>query len=311
MDFYQFYNKNKERKFAICSHMKADVDAIASSFALSKIFPNSVLCSLDEMNLGAKLLSEKAGIKTEPIENLNPKNFDGLIITDTSSYTLLPEAKKWKIACIVDHHRKEGRDMNSDCMAIDEESPSCAEIITKLIKEQGLEITKDMAFALAVAVIADGARFKSARKETFATLSYLMGLCHAEYNELLYYAEPPQEIEGRMEILKTLKKTEIITCGTYLVVTSIAENKESDAASILADIADAAFIASWKKDKKETRVSARGNKTLPIKLNEIMKQVGTSLGGDGGGHYKAAGASCKAKPKEVLEKCIDVFISKL
>ncbi|MFH2105948.1 MAG: DHH family phosphoesterase [Candidatus Micrarchaeota archaeon] len=308
-EFNQFFSLNKNKRFAICTHAKADVDSLASAYALSQVFPNSIVCTSEDMNLGAKLLSERIGIRSKPIEEMRPSDFDGLIVVDTSSYTLLPDAKRWDIKLMIDHHRAEGRDMKAETMILDENSPSNCEIIANLLPNES--ITKEMAFAICVGIIADGARFKSARRETFETLARMMKICEARYDELIHYAEPPNENETKLEMLKTLEKMEHIICGPYIVITSIGETKEGDTASLLSEIGDVAFIASWKRDRKETRVSARGNKTLKVKLNEVMKEVGTYFEGDGGGHYKAAGASCKAKPKEVLKKCIDVFISKL
>ena len=44
-----------------------------------------------------------------------------------------------------------------------------------------------------------------------------------------------------------------------------------------------------------------------VLLNEIMNEVGKRLGGAGGGHPKASGATVPANLKETLEECVEVL----
>ena len=69
--------------------------------------------------------------------------------------------------------------------------------------------------------------------------------------------------------------------------------------SSISEFADVAFAASWRRDEKETRVSARARKNIPIKLNEVMAKVGAQFSATGGGHAKAAGANAKEKPIDI------------
>ena len=102
--FRDFLERYADSRIAIATHSRADTDAIASAFALSRLLPNSVICIDEEMNEGARLLSEKLGIKTTELSSTDPKGFEGLAIVDTSAYTLIPHAKSWKVLLIIDHH---------------------------------------------------------------------------------------------------------------------------------------------------------------------------------------------------------------
>ncbi|MBU0532518.1 DHH family phosphoesterase [Candidatus Micrarchaeota archaeon] len=302
--FEEFLAKYRNSKLAVATHSRADVDSISSAFAISKVFPNSIICTSEEMREGAKMLADKFGIKVRDLSKVDKKKFDGLIVVDTSTYTLLPEARGWKILGIIDHHRAEGRDMKAEFEMIDHESPSTAEIISNLLPK----ISKEEAFALSVGIIADAARFKSARKETFETLAKLMGIAEAKYAEMLVYAEPEPREEAKIAMLNAMSRVKFVYTAGYIIATTEVGSNESDAASLIAEAADVAFVASWRDKEQETRISARARPSMEVPLNKVMATVGKELGGAGGGHPKAAGLSAKAHTQETLEKCIEIFI---
>ncbi len=303
--FLQFLAKYEGKKIAIATHNRADADALSSAFAISKAVPGSVVCTSEEMNEGAKMLAARLGIVVSELEKLDRGGYAGLVVTDTSAYTLLPGAKDWKILCIIDHHRTDGKDMSGEFEIIEPESPSAAEIVAGIVPSIG----KDAAFALCVGIIADGARFKSARANTFETLSRLMKIAGAEYSDLLSYAEPEPKQESKTAVLSAMKRVEWIYAAGYVIATTEVGSNESEAASLISEAADVAFVAKWKEREKETRISARARRGVKVPLNLVMGEVGKSLGGAGGGHAKAAGAALKAHTDEALKKCVETFIS--
>lgn len=292
------------KKVVVLTHNRADVDALSSAYAVSKVIPGSIICTNEDMSEGARLLGEKLGIKTSELNSIKKEDYEGIIVVDTSAYTLVPEAKGWNIVGIIDHHRSEGRDMKGEVEIIDSNSPSAAEIVANIVPS----IDKDAAFALCVGIIADGARFKSARAGTFETLSRLMKIANADYQELLSFAEPEQKQEAKIAILSGMKKMDYIYCAGYIIATTETSSNESDIASLITEAADVAFVAKWKDREGETRISARARKNVKIPLNSVMAKVGKILGGAGGGHPKAAGAALKAHTTESLKTCVDVFI---
>jgi len=294
-------------KVVIATHSRADVDALSSAYALSLVLPGSVIGTSEEMTEGARMLSEKLGIGASDLAKIDKGAFQGLIAVDTSTYVLAPAAKGWRILAVIDHHRGEGRDMKGEFEIIEPESPSTAELIANLLDEKDISVAA--AFALSVGIIADGARFKSARANTFKTLGRLMEKTGDSYHELLEYAEPSPKDDVKIALLSAMKRVEYVYAAGYVIATSEVGSNESDAASLITEAADVAFVAKWKEMEKETRISARASKSVKVPLNKVMDEVGKSLGGAGGGHNKAAGASVKAHTKEALKKCVDVFIS--
>jgi nanoRNase/pAp phosphatase (c-di-AMP/oligoRNAs hydrolase) len=305
--FRDFISRYGGRKVAIATHNRADTDAIASAFCLSRAIAGSVICTDEEPNEGAKILSEKLGIRTVPLASLDKNGFEGLVVVDTSAYTLIPNARGWKLLCVIDHHRPDGRDMKGEFEIIEPASPSASEIVANIVPPQAIEAKE--AFALAVGIIADAARFKSAREGTFATLARLMRICGADYSELLAIAEPEHKAEARIAMLTAMKRVEFVYAAGCMIATTEVGSNESDAASLIAEAADVCFVAKWKDAEQETRISARAGKGVKVPLNEVMAEVAAELGGAGGGHPKAAGAALKAHTAESLRTCVEVFVS--
>ncbi|HLC69202.1 MAG TPA: DHH family phosphoesterase [Candidatus Bilamarchaeaceae archaeon] len=305
--FLAFYEENKDKKFVISTHRKADLDSFVSAYALHTVFPNSLLATPDTPNEAVQQLMEKLKVKMETLGKVKKGGYEGLIVCDTSAYTLLEEAKKWNIVAIVDHHRAEGRDMKSEHEFWDDHSPSTAEIVANILPQ----VSRQQAHVLALGIISDTARFKSARQSTFATLAKMMEICGANYAELLDLAEPELPDDLKIAVIKAMQRMEYRIIGRYVVVTSEVGSGEGEASSFLSDIADVCFIASWKAEKQQTHISSRARKHVTAALHEVMKEVSVQLNGNGGGHPKAAGAAVKAKPAEALQVCLDVLSRKL
>jgi len=293
-----------EKRVVITAHRKADIDAVASIFAINDMLEDAVIAVSEETEEGAEALLAHLGVPITDLEALNPGQYDGLILLDTSTTALAPAAKNWKVLLVIDHHQPEGRDIEGEYNIIQPDSPSTAEIIAN---ELDFDVSPKAAFALCCGIVSDTARFKSARKETFLTLGRLMEVCGSSYEEILKYSEYSREKDERIAILKGFQRAEYFEAGRYLLATSRVGSHGSDVASYLAEVSHASFVGDYKEKADETRVSARASKEFPVALNEVMSNVGKEFGGEGGGHKKAAGCSVKGeKTDEVLQKCIEI-----
>ncbi|MDO8554047.1 MAG: DHHA1 domain-containing protein [Candidatus Micrarchaeota archaeon] len=307
--FSAFLAKNKNKKFVICPHSKADIDAISSAYGLASAFKNSVIALPDDLNESAKTLVKYLGIRYELLSDLDKSKFDGMIVADTSAYTLIKPAKDWNVVTIIDHHKANGRDMSAPTEIFDEMSPSCAEIVANIIPKINDE---KIAFALACGIVADTARFKNGREKTFETLAKLIKTSKSTYLEILDYSEPELTVDAKVAVMRAFKRMTYTVVANYVIATSETGSNESDTAAHLSNIVDVAFVASYKEMEGECRMSARGRKTISVPLNEVCKTVAVSLGGNGGGHAKAAGLSVpKGDPGIVLKRCVEEFIGRI
>lgn len=301
--FSEFLSKYKDKGIAIGVHRNADLDALCSAYALSTIFPNSTILAPDEMNKPSKNFAKEFGIDVKEFRQVKREQFDGLIVVDSGSFVMIEEARKWKILCLVDHHQKapENERISAEVEIWDGNSPSTSQIVSSILPQ----INEKAAFALAVGIVSDTARFKSGNLQAFEELAKLMKICGKAYAEILPYAEPEMEADEKVGILSAMAKASVVTYRNFVIATAIVPKNESDASSALTEYADVAFSASWRNAEKETRVSARARKNVPFALNELMQKVGEQFSATGGGHAKAAGANAKARPEEVLEACVD------
>lgn len=307
--FKQFLSKNKHKRFVVSPHMRADIDAISSAYAVASLFPNSIIAVPDELNESATNLAEHLGIKWKVLKDLDKSKFDGMIVCDTSAYGLIKDAREWNVVLIIDHHRAEGRDMSAPTMVIDEKSPSCAELVAHITPKV---TDKKIAFALCCGIVSDTARFKSGRTETFTLLGKLLTIADTTYQEVLLFSEPERNTDSKIAVLKAFSRAKYQAVSNYIVATTEVSSSEGDAAAAISEVADVAFVASFREEDNECRVSARARKQVHVPLHEVMKSVAVQLGGNGGGHAKAAGAAIpKGNPDHVLKRCVEVFMDKL
>lgn len=301
--FSDFIAKYKNKKIAIGIHRHADLDALCSAYALSTIFSASAINSPDEMNSEAKHFAEKFGINVFTFNQIKKEEFEGMIIVDCGSYVMIEEARKWNVLCIVDHHQKspEKERIMAELEILDANACSTAQIISNILPE----INEKAAFALAVGIVADTARFRNGSVQTFEELTKLLKISEKGYGEVLEYAEPEKEADEKMQIVSAFRNAEMHVYKNFVIATTVVSTKEGESSSALSDFADIAFAGSWKSKENETRISARARKHVPIKLNEVMVNIGMQFSGTGGGHIKAAGANAKVKPEVALAACID------
>ncbi|MEM2947909.1 MAG: DHHA1 domain-containing protein [Candidatus Anstonellales archaeon] len=299
--FSSFYSKYKNSKLVIATHENADMDALASAYVLKKYFPNSQIAVPKKIAYDAENFAKKFHIKFEWFEKLNPKNFDGLIAVDTSSKTLLP-SEKWKVLLIIDHHKGEP-DFNSEYKIIDENAGATSQIVAEILPTMDAETS----FVLAAGILSDTARFKRGDLRIFETFTKLLKQSKKTYDEVYELGEPEKPKDAKKAVLTALQRLEFLELGGYIVALSHVGTKESISAALLSEIADISFVASYKEDEKIVRISARARNHVKVRLNEVMKEVGTAIGGDGGGHEKAAGAQGKASEQEALKKCVEIL----
>ncbi|MBN2477703.1 DHH family phosphoesterase, partial [Candidatus Micrarchaeota archaeon] len=298
--FLKFLEENKDKKFVITAHRGVDPDAVSSAFSIHSVLPNSVIAFYDNPKEDTIPLIEALGFEYLMLKDLNREDYDGLIVVDCSTYLLNKDAEGWDIKLIIDHHHLEGKSMHAELELIDPESPSACELIYRIIPS----ISEKTALALSAGIISDTARFKSAKGSTFKILEDTISKSGKEYPEILKVAYPADSRGTKIAVLKALQRLRYEEYKGYMLVVSEVGARESRASSLISDIADVVFVASQEPDG--TKVSARVGDHADIPANEIMKEVGTRFGGDGGGHPKASGCLTHTDAKNTLDYCIEI-----
>ncbi len=305
--FNRFYEKYKDKRIIFCGHRHSDIDAIASAYALSEAFPNSIVAYVDEMDTPAKHLCETMGIKANDIKEINLDEYDGVVAVDTSSSILMPIDKS-KIIGIFDHHTENENTIKAKFEIKDENARSTAEIVANVM---GFKFNKNVATALATAIISDTYRFITASHTTLETFNKLMNMSGKEYEELLNLAYPKRHYDEVNAILTAFKRAEWEEINGYTIVWSHVSSAGSSAAGKLAEVGDIAIVVSWDEKLNATKVSLRGGPFEPLRLDKVANHLGKIFSGGGGGHPKAAGALCREKPEVVLRYGVQLIKERL
>jgi len=292
----------------IVTHECPDPDAIACAIAVKRFLQKGrdvSICVRNNLNDQTRALLDLCGEQVAPGP---PAKVDTLIVIDTSSATTIaPFLGLAEHRLLIDHHEtKQDYLALFNEHAVDERVVSCSEIVYGLLKGR---VDRKTALCLAAGIVTDSANFVAARADTFATLGALLKKHKIDYGEVLALVSTPMEVSERIARLKGGQRARMERVGDVVIaVTEVSSFEGSVANSLLGLGADVSFVGMT--GKAETRVAGRCKRWLVDKgLNlgrDVMPELAKILGGDGGGHPGAAGAT-GTKPEHLgraLERAV-------
>lgn len=289
-------------KILYLCHRNADADAIGSSFALSQAFGGTIGVSDDLSRTGTSLAEA-----VDACILLNPRfdDYDLVVVVDTS-VAMQVGGNLPATYALIDHHLDEGL-LDNALFFIQRPAKSTAEIVWRILKENGKKASRDAALALLAGMISDTGRFKRATSETFAVASDLLAEASFSYEEALEVLSAPTSISQRIAVLKAASRAEIIRQSNWLMAISVVNSFEGFAAMSLVDLgADVAFVAGRHGKGERVRISARASRSaarMGLNLAKIMNEVGQAFCGEGGGHMSAAALEANGDPLVILDAC--------
>ena len=289
-------------KILYLCHRNADPDAIGSSFALSQTFGGAIGVVDDMSRIGASL-AEALGAQVL----LNPQfeDYDLVVVVDTSVGMQLGGNLPATYA-LVDHHLDQGL-LDDALFYIQRPAKSTAEIVWRILKDNGKKPDRDAALALLAGIVSDTGRFKRATPETFAVASEILVEGGFSYEEALEALSVPTSVSQRIAVLKAASRAKIIRQGDWLIASSVVNSFEGSAAMSLVDLgADVAFVAGRHGKGERIRISARSSRAAARKglnLAKLLGEVGQAFNGDGGGHMSASALEAIGDPSVILDAC--------
>lgn len=308
-DAKKFLSSIGNKKTLITFHSIGDLDAVCSALALKRSLKNAVVASPDKVNSESKKFLAFINETIPLLSEINPKDFSVIIVLDTNSPLLLLEAATLPIGLIIDHHSIHPDSVPFKCALIDNKASSTCELLFSLLEK----IDKTAALCLLVGMISDSAHFKNANQSTFSIISTLLPKAGLPYEKILSFTSVPADISQRIAVFKACKRLQFQKIGDILIVKSLS-SFESHAASAFLELgADFSFVGH--EGKEDARISARIRQEFSevIDLPSIMSEAGKMIGGDGGGHPCAAGATGKLPDKldNALSFCVNAVAAKL
>lgn len=306
-------------KVLIVTHEGPDADGIACAALLKHLLRHKDVKVFFSGSVGDQ---SKAVLKLAGLEpSKEPGEFDTLIVVDTNS---MPNFKQFlpcaKTKILIDHHTpKPEVSALFDVAFIDEGASSCSELLCELFDGK-LDMDRKLCLALACGIFLDSAGFASARPKTFGILSEILGKHDIPFGEVLDTVNIPPGLSEKIARLKGAQRMAVERAGDRLVVSTKVSSFEGIIANSLLGLgADVAFVGASKPKEEEVRVAGRARRSLVDKGfnlgKDVMPEAAKILGGDGGGHAAAAGAT-GTKPEKVdeaLKKCLEItksFIEK-
>ena len=295
----------RDKKKVILVHGNADMDAISSAYVLSRCFPTADVCALNGIDRVSKLVSEKVGFNVT--ESFDEKDYDLIVTVDTSSPdqlqqdTVLPVEK----TIVIDHHQNNGKWERYDHY-IDDTKVACAQIVLDIIRENGLELDRDMGLMLLGGMLTDSGHFQFADTRLLDDFSYIMGRTGIHMDEAMSLTKSIPSMSERVSVMKCIERSKFDRVGDMIVATSYGGSFEAAGCrALLLAGADVVFVASQREEN--FRLSARATQEMVrrgFNLGEIVKDIGSETITDGGGHDGAAGLSGVGDIEAMLHICM-------
>ena len=282
-------------------HRNADPDALGSGFALQEAFGGD-LGVVEGVSRTASSLVDAIG--AWPMVDPSPEGYDLVVVVDTAVRLQIDDPDLRKYA-VIDHHQD--RDLiEGAAFHIQKSVDSTAEIVWRILVENGIEPSQKAVLGLMVGIITDTGRFRHAHSGSFRTVAEILERSDVEYSHALgVLSRVPADISRRIAAFRAANRAEIEWTDDWIVATSQVRAFEGSAAMTLLDIgADVAFVGG--KHGEVSRVSGRARRAATfagVDLAEITREVGKAHDGDGGGHRGAAALEAKGAPKVLLEEC--------
>lgn len=289
--------KSNDGAIAIVAHKNGDMDTIGSAVCLASLIgPAAKACGLHVSKVAKRVLEQVGGSfhLMDSNKPMWPRTLAGIIVVDCASNSQtglqFPEGIP---VCVIDHHQG-GTDWNETDLLICWEVSSTTEIIHRYAEQFDLAMDEKSATLLLAGIITDTGRFKHANGGSFIAAGELIKKYSLDYATFIESIEKEElNHSQKMAIAKALSRLESIDAGEwFLLHTKGSTNEGIVAHSLLAAGADVALVV--RRAENETRLIGRASRTAVnagIHLGNIMSELCTTLGGEGGGHSGAAGWS--------------------
>jgi phosphoesterase RecJ-like protein len=295
---------DKANKILILPHVRPDGDAIGSSIGLllglESLDKECVIHSLDELPFFySKIFNDKPYIKKE-IDFIP----DLIIAVDSSDFERIKDRHKYINVplIVIDHHVTNNG--FGDLSIVEKNSSSTGEIIYKILKSLGIEINKNIAKAIYVAIASDTGCFMYSNTgvETFLITSELMKteFNRDEINTTLFMSTPIEKFELSSEALSNAEfsyenKVAICVVDNDLIQKYNTDNTD-DIAESLRNIEGVEVSALIVKRIDGYKVSLRSKAFVDLSI--------IALKNGGGGHSRAAGYTSNLQNVEDIKSLL-------
>jgi len=291
---------NDSKKIIILPHKSADGDCLGSAFALKLMLQSigkEVVVLLEEKNPVSRICNILFGVEGE-----NEINNDLVICVDCGDKGRLGDRVSFFDNCNVtvniDHHPTNNNFATYNY--VDSTASATGEIIFELAKYMNIEIDKEIATNIYIAIASDtgGFSYSNTKPKTHRIVAELLetGFNNADINQFLFDSNSFTRLMLMKEALNSLEvfadgKIALISITEGQIKQLGAEEDDANGLISLARSLDTAKVSLCLREQnggKDVKVSMRSN---VINVSEICQKFG------GGGHLRASGCNINSDIK--------------
>lgn len=302
---------NNSEKICIAGHKSPDGDCIGSVMALYeflKPLKKDVTVFLD----GNIPYNYKAFIGENIIaKEYNNEEFDLMFLLDCSDKSRLGKFEaaytNSKKTVVIDHHKT--NDSFGDINIIDPEMSSTGELLYDLLKMTNMNIPKETAINIYVAILTDTGKFSysnTSSKTHIKTAELInMGVDVSEIDNIVYNSKPSNVVKAFIDCISSIEfYYNDKLCITAITKEILDKNK--------ADMADIDGVVEFLREINEVEVSCvlkenGGHTKVSLRSKNYVDVSSISVKFGGGGHAKAAGFEIKDTLENTKKILIEEF----
>lgn len=299
---------NNAESIYIYAHVNMDGDALGSTsalcLALRAMGKNAFTVISEAVPHNLDFLEKGCCVNPEEV----PDSYDLAMMLDCGSYNRIPGREEAfdrgvKKICI-DHHAMGASTIKFDAEYVDADAAATGELIYKLIKELGVEITLDIAECLWTAIATDTGNFQHNSTSAFthemaAELHRIEGFDSSKLSALIYQR---RSVNAMMLESKVLSDVRMFADNRIAIAAATIELLDatgcdySDADAIINTLRnlDGIEIAVVLKESESGLYKA----SMRAKSYANVAEVAVKFGG--GGHIRAAGCPLNGTLDEVI-----------
>lgn len=301
----------------ILTHKNSDFDAVASSFAASRIYPDAIPVLPVSINPNVR---DFLSIHKKTFSYCSAKKFTfsdeicRIIIVDTNSWSRIEKGKKFKKLNaelhVWDHHQGTG-DIDTP-LGCRKEIGAVASLFVEKIEENKIPISAMEATLFLAGIYEDTGNlsFPDTTGKDARAAAYLLDR-KADLDVINNFLKPhygPTQKETLFKMLENGKSREIK--GNLISVNTMKINGHTPGLALVVDMykkimnVDAAFGVFIEEDKGKSMIIGRSS-VETIDIGNIFKNLG------GGGHPRAGASLIKSVDRDFLEQqLVDILQTK-
>ena len=302
----------RHKRFLISAHLNPEGDSLCSQLAMKLLLESmgkeAIIVNHDEVPGHYKFLPDIASILTNVKKKID---VDATIVLDCPNMKRLGDVEaivpKDKPIINIDHHISNERFGTVNW--VDDKASSAGEMVYRVFKAMDVEITKEAALYLYIAILTDTGSFNYDNTSNVTheiageLLSY--GLDPSLVSESVFERRSVEDIRFLGMVLATLKVNKSGDVAYLEITRKMLKDTGADMAKVEGVVNYARSISSvkiailFKEDlNNHNRINVSFRSKAGVDVNKLAAQFG------GGGHTKAAGCALEGTLAEVEKKVV-------